>query len=163
MPSLSLNGGIGSNYYTSSNLPSTNFFTMLGNNFSQYVGLSLNIPIFSRMNNRNQVRSARVRYDQQLLQLEDVKKQLYKEIQKAWYNANNAQAKFVSSQQAEAAAAQSFELMQAKYENGKASVTEFNESKNRYLKASSDLAQARCEALYQIGLLDFYRGKEITL
>ena len=163
MPSLSLNGGIGSNYYTSSNLPSTNFFTMLGNNFSQYVGLSLNIPIFSRLSNRNQVRSARVRYDQQQLQLEDVKKQLYKEIQQAWYNANNAQAKFASSQQAEAAAAQSFELMQAKYENGKASVTEFNESKNRYLKASSDLAQARCEALYQIGLLDFYRGKEITL
>ena len=163
LPSLSLNGGIGSNYYTSSNIPNSNFFTMLGNNFSQYVGLSLNIPIFSRMSNRNQVRSARVSYDQQQLQLENVKKQLFKEIQQAWYNAQTAQAKFESSRQAEAAAAQSFALTQAKYENGKASITEFNESKNQYLKASSDLAQARCEALYQAGLIDFYRGKEITL
>ena len=53
-------------------------------------------------------------------------------------------------------------LMQAKYENGKANITEFNESKNNYLKAESDLVQARYENLYQQALLDFYRGRELN-
>ena len=53
--------------------------------------------------------------------------------------------------------------MTARYENGKASITEFNESKNNVMKAQSDLAQARFENLFQIKLLDFYAGAEISL
>jgi outer membrane protein len=52
--------------------------------------------------------------------------------------------------------------MQAKYENGKANITEFNESKNNYLKSESDLVQARYENLYQQALLEFYRGKALV-
>ena len=163
LPSLSLNGGLGTNYYTSSGYPNAAFFTQLSNNFSQYIGLSLSIPIFSRMNNRNQVRSARLSYQAQQVQLDQTKKQLYKEIQQAWYNAVAARTKYESSMEAEKSASESLTLVQAKYENGKATITEYNESKTQYLKAASDLAQARCEALYQAGLLDFYRGKEIQL
>ena len=163
LPSLSLNGGLGTNFYTSTGYPNAAFFTQLSNNFSQYLGLSLSIPIFSRMNNRNQVRSAQLSYQSQQVQLDQTKKQLYKEIQQAWYNAVAARTKFESSTEAEKAASESLTLVQAKYENGKASITEYNESKTQYLKAASDLAQARCEALYQTGLLDFYRGKEIQL
>lgn len=163
LPSLSLSGGLGTNYYTSSGYAAKSFFDQLGNNFSQYIGLSLNVPIFSRLSTRNQVRTARVNYDAQQLQLETVKKQLFKEIQQAWYNALSARSKFESSTEAASAAAESFALAQAKYENGKSSITEFNESKNQYLKACSDLAQARYEYLYQTRLLDFYRGRDLTL
>ena len=163
LPTLSLSGGLGTNYYTSSGYAGKAFFDQLSNNFSQYVGLSLNVPIFSRLSTRNQVRSARVNLDAQQLQLETVKKQLFKEIQQAWYNAVSARSKFESSTQAASAASESFALATAKYENGKSSVTEFNEAKNQYLKARSDLAQARYEYLYQTRLLDFYRGRGLTL
>lgn len=163
LPSLSLSGGLGTNYYTNSMSQSAKFFEQLGTNFSQYVGLSLNIPVFSRLANRNNVKSARLAYSQQQLQLDNVKKQLYKEIQQAYYNAVAAGSKFGGSQEAERSAAEAFRLMKAKYENGKATVTEFNESKNQYLKASSDLAQARYEYIFLTKLLDFYRGKELTL
>ncbi|MBR6423792.1 MAG: TolC family protein [Bacteroidales bacterium] len=163
LPSLSLSGGIGTNYYYTSNYTSSKFFDQLSNNFSPYVGLSLNIPIFSRMQNRNQVKSARLSYQTQQLQLETVKKNLFKEIQQAWYNAVAAQGKYESSREAEAAAIESFALVQARYENGKATITEFNESKNQMLKAESDRVQACYEALYQAGLLDFYEGKNIEL
>ena len=53
-------------------------------------------------------------------------------------------------------------VTQAKYENGKATITEFNEAKNNYLNAESDLVQARYEYLYQTALLDFYRGKDLS-
>ena len=41
-PSLSLSGGLGTNYYTS--FSSQNFWNQLSNNFSQYVGLSRTFP-----------------------------------------------------------------------------------------------------------------------
>ena len=42
-----------------------------------------------------------------------------------------------------------------------ANITEFNEAKFNWLKAESDLVQARYEYLYQRSLLDFYRGKPL--
>ena len=161
LPSLSLSGGIGSNYYTSSGLAPATFGEQLRNNFSQYVGMSLNIPIFSRFSTRNNVRTAQLSYDSQQLQLENVKKSLYKEIQQAYYNAVASQAKLISSGEAAQSAEKSFELTKEKYENGKAGITEYNESKNRWLEAESNLVQARWECLFQTRLLDFYRGRDL--
>ena len=68
-------------------------------------------------------------------------------------NAVTAQAKYESSQVAVQSSMDAFTLMQAKYENGKANITEFNEAKNSYLRAESDCVQARYELLYQQALI----------
>ena len=161
-PTLSLTGGLGTNYYTTSGFPSDNFGKQLENNFSQSIGLNLSIPIFNRFKTRNQIRSARIDRETQQLKLEDTKKTLYKEIQQVYYNALNAQQKEKSSVDAVQSTKDAFQLMQAKYENGKATITEFNESKNNYLKSESDLVQARYENLYQHALIEFYRGNELN-
>lgn len=160
-PTLSLSGGLNTNYYTTSGFKSESFGDQLKNNFSQYIGLNLNVPIFNRFQTRNNIRSARIDQENQLLQLENTKKTLYKEIQQVYYNALNAQTKEKSSEEAVQSTKDAFQLMQAKYENGKANITEFNESKNKYLKSESDLVQARYENLYQHALIDFYRGKDL--
>ena len=151
-PTLSLSGGLGTNYYTTSGFKSESFGKQLENNFSQYIGLNLSVPIFSRFQTRNRIRSARIDQANQQLQLDNTKKTLYKEIQQVYYNAQNAQSKEKSSAEAVQSSKDAFQLMQAKYENGKANITEFNESKNNYLKSESDLVQARYENLYQHAL-----------
>ena len=163
MPTLSLSGGLGSNYYTTSKFDSDPFSTQLKNNFSQYIGLSLNVPIFNRFQTRNSIRTAKIQQENQQLQLDNAKKTLYKEIQQVCQSATAAKAKYESSTVAMQSSKDAFELMQAKYENGKANMTEFNESKNNYLKSESDLVQARYELLYQQALIQFYRGRELTL
>lgn len=160
-PSLSLSGGLGTNYYSTSDRQAASLANQLSNNFSQYIGLSLNVPVFSRMSNRNNLKSAQLNYSNQQLQLENVKKSLYKEIQQAYYNAVASQTKLASSEQAAKSAAMSFELTREKYENGKASITEYNESKDRELEAASNYIQALFECLYQTKLLDFYQGLDI--
>jgi len=160
-PTLSLSGGMGTNYYTTSGYKSDGLGKQLKNNFSQYIGLNLNVPIFNRYQTRNSIRSAQIDQQNQLLQLDNTKKTLYKEIQQVYYNAIAADAKCKSSEQASRSAHDAFTLMQAKYENGKANITEFNESKNNYLRAESDLVQARYEQLYQQALILFYRGQEL--
>ena len=161
-PTLSLSGGLGTNYYTTSGFKADGFGKQLENNFSQYIGLNLSVPIFSKFQTRNRIRSARIDQANQQLQLDNTKKTLYKEIQQVYYNAQNAQSKEKSSAEAVQSSKDAFQLMQAKYENGKANITEFNESKNNYLKSESDLVQARYENLYQHALLEFYRGKELN-
>ena len=162
LPSLSLSGGLGTNYYTTSGFKSDAFGTQLKNNFSQYIGLNLNVPIFNRFQTRNNIRNARINQENQQLALENTKKTLYKDIQQVYYNALNAQSKEKSSEEALKSTKDAFQLMQAKYENGKATITEFNESKNTYLKSESDLVQARYENLYQHALIEFYRGKDLN-
>lgn len=161
-PQLNFSAGLATNYYTTSGFTSDPFGKQLKNNFSQYLGLSLQVPIFNRFSTRNRIRAARLDQEIQQLQLDNVKKTLYKEIQQVYYNAVGAQEKCRSSEQAALAAKDAFTLMQAKYENGKANMTEFNESKNNYLKSESDLVQARYELLYQTHLLNFYRGRELN-
>ncbi|MBP5799086.1 MAG: TolC family protein [Prevotella sp.] len=162
LPTLSLNGSLGTNYYTTSGFKSDAFGTQLKNNFNQFIGLSLNVPIFNRFQTRNNIRSARIDQENQQLQLDDTKKTLYKDIQQVYYNALNAQSKEKSSEEALKSTKDAFLLMQAKYENGKATITEFNESKNTYLKSESDLVQARYENIYQQALIAFYRGQDLN-
>ena len=161
-PTLSLSGGLGTNYYKTSGFKGDGFGKQLENNFSQYIGLSMSIPIFNRFQTRNRIRSARIDQANQQLQLDNTKKTLYKEIQQVYYNAQNAQSKTQSSAEAVQSSKDAFQLTQAKYENGKSTITEFNEAKNNYLKSESDLVQARYENLYQHALLEFYRGKDLN-
>lgn len=161
LPSLTLSAGLGANYYSTNTV--TSFFDQLSNNFSQYVGLRLNVPLFTRFSARNQLRSARLNRVNQEIQLQRVKNNLYKEIVQAWNGAVAAQAKWKSAREAQVAAEAAFELQEAKYENGKATFTEFNEARNRLVKAYSDAAQATYEYLFQTHLVEFYRGGALTL
>ena len=162
-PTLSLSAGAGTGYYTSSNRAGDNFGNQMKNNFGPQVGLNLSIPIFSRNNNRNNVRSAQLSKMNQEMQLDNVKKQLYKEIQQAYYNAVASKTRYESSQEVETSAQESFELVQAKYEGGKASITEFNESKNRLVTAQADVIKYRYEYLFNTALLEFYRNSTFEL
>lgn len=161
-PTLSFNAGLGTNYYKTlnGNFKQDSFSSQIKNNFSQSLGLQLNVPIFNRYATRNSIKSASIDKENQQLALDNVKKTLYKEIQQVYYNTVAAEAKYKSSLQAEVTSKDAFNLTQAKYENGKATITEFNESKNNLMKAESDLVQARYQLIYQKALIDFYRGKE---
>ena len=160
-PTLSFSAGLGSNYYKTSGFKADGFAKQIKNNFSQYLGFNLSIPIFNRFQTRNSVRSAKIERENQTLQLDNTKKALYKEIQQVYYNTVAASQKLQSSRQASQSSETAFRLTQAKYEQGKATITEFNEAKNNYLKSSSDLTQARYEYLYQQALILFYRGQEL--
>lgn len=162
-PQLSLGAGIATSYYNVSGRENGNFGAQLRDNFSQYIGLSLNIPIFNRFSTRNQVRKARIQQTTLSWQLEDAKKALYKEIQQAYYNAVNAESKFESSRTADEAAKASFNLMKEKYANGKATSTEFNEARTNWLKAVSERIQAKYDYLFRTKILDFYKGVPLTL
>ncbi|MBP1618202.1 MAG: putative outer rane transport/efflux protein [Bacteroidetes bacterium] len=159
-PELSLNISAGSNYYSTYE---QSFGSQLKNNWGEQITLSLSIPIFDRFATRNSVRTARNEILNSQLALESVKQALYKEIQQAYYNAVGAQAKYLSTQKAVAAAEIAFSYMKDKYAVGKATVFEYNESQTKLISSQSDLLQAKYDYIFRAKILDFYNGKEIVL
>lgn len=158
LPSLNFSGGMGSSYYKTSGFPAERFGSQIENNLNHYIGLSLSIPIFNRFSVRNQIRQAKVQAENQQLALDATQKSLYKEIQQAYYNAVAARKQYEASGIAEEAAHASFDLMQKKFENGKANSTEYEEARTRHLKAQADLLQAKYTYLFRQKILNFYRG-----
>ena len=154
-PQLSLNGSIGTSYYSTIN---RTFKQQMQDNFSKYVGFSLSVPLFNRLSTRNRVRTARLQRDNYALQLDDAKKTLYKEIQQAWYNAAAAISRYHSSRTATEASDEAFRLTRKKYECGQANAVEYNEAKQNLVKAQGDELQAKYEYLFRVKILDFYQG-----
>lgn len=157
-PQLSLNGSLGTNYYSTLE---RSFSQQMRDNFSKYVGFNLSVPLFNRFSTRNRVRAARLQREDYALQLDNVKKALYKEIQQAWYTALASESKYTSSRTAAEAGKEAFRLMSEKYDNGKATAVEYNEAKQNLMRAQSDELQAKYEYLFRTKILDFYKGVAI--
>ena len=162
-PQLSFGAGLSTNYYKVAGMKNPVFGSQLRDNFSQYFGFQLSVPIFNRFGTRNQVRSARIQQNTLNWQLEDSKKALYKEIQQAYYNALGAESRYQSSLTADEAAKASFNLMKEKYAEGKANATEYNESRTSWMKAISERLQAKYDYIFRTKILDFYKGIPLTL
>ena len=160
-PKVSLGTGVGTNYYRASGRTAPTFGEQLRDNLNNSISMSLSVPIFNRFSTRNQVTSARLQYHNQQIQVDETHKTLYKEIQQAYYNALAAQKQCISSLHAETASKMSFELMEKKYTAGKATVTEYQESKTALFRATTNRLQAEYTFLFRQKILNFYKGEEM--
>lgn len=160
-PTLSLGAGLSSEYYKTSGYQAAPFSKQLSDNFNKSIGLSLNIPIFNRLATRNSIRQAKLQQSKQALQLDETKKTLYKEIQQAYYNAVNAQAKYESALAARKAAESNFNMMTGKFENGRANATELEEAKTKRANAITSTLQAKYEYILRMKIIEFYEGNKL--
>jgi outer membrane protein len=157
-PTLSFAAGVSSNYYRYSNLDNVSFGSQIENNLQKTAYFSLRIPIFNRFSTRNTVRIARKNHDESRLIAEQSSKTLYKEIQKAYYDALSAQEKYLSTEKAVYANAEAMRYALEKYNAGKFTIYEYNEVKLKLANSLSEQAQAKYEFMIQKKLLDFYSG-----
>ena len=157
-PTLSLSGGICSKYYNISNVPNESFGIQFKNNLSEYVSFNLTIPIFNRFERRNNIRKSKVQLEDQILVLEEKKKELFKAIQKAYFAAMDAKSSFAAYKEAKANAEESLKLIIAKYERGLADISEYNEEMRAYSEVESNLVQAKYEFIFAMEVIKFYEG-----
>lgn len=156
IPTLSFNAGIGSTYYKVSGYENESFGAQMRHNYSTYFGLSLNIPIFDGFSTRNSIRQAKVEKLNAELQLEQATDQLQRTINEVYYQASGAYEKLQASAIAEEFASKAFEATREKYNLGKATSADYEQSKTKAIQAKSDLIQASYEYLLRLRLLNFY-------
>lgn len=160
LPSLSLSGGVNTGY---SDRDVEKYAAQLKNNFGQTIGLSLNIPIFARFQNKNNVALAQLSVSQAELDRKQAEKELYTKIETAWHNATTRQAQEEASKKARDNAKLAYELAQKKHQFGNLTNTELLVSMNTYLNAEQTYLQNKYMVLLYQQLLNFYQGKEITI
>lgn len=132
---------------------------------NQYKSLSfrLDIPLFNNLQTSKNIKNAKLRYLDATYNLEQIKKNLYKEIQNAYTDAIAAMERFKSATEAVTYNEESFKYSQQKFDVGVLSSVDYNVSKNNLTLAKSNLVQAKYDYLFKIKVLDFYRGNPLTL
>jgi outer membrane protein len=157
-PQLALVGGVGTNYYRTNGLDNRSFGNQLKNNFCQEVQLQLTIPLFNRFETRNSIRQAQIEKDRNEVLLKKAEDDIYHKIAQIHARAMNAYAKITSYTAAVNSNKESFKLTMKKYECGKATLFEFDDSKVKLLEAESNRLQALLDYYYQCYLLKLYKN-----
>ena len=151
------------NKYTDTKGNNIAFSDQLRNNQRKSLGLQMNIPIFTRFQNRLQIDNARLQVLNTELDLESAKKLLRSDIETAQTNAIAALNRYASNQKAVSSMREAFRYSEEKFGVGLVNAVEYNTAKTKLAKSESDLLQAKYEFIFRTKLLDLYRGLPLTL
>jgi outer membrane protein len=139
------------------------FIDQFNDNINYGIGFSLNIPILNGWQINKSIANSRLGIESNRYALEGTKKQLYKNIQKAYTDAIAALKKHNASIKAVTAAEESFRYTEQKFDVGMVTPVDYNAAKTQLLNAQSDMAQAKYEFIFKTKVLDFYRGIPLNL
>jgi len=127
-------------------------------NFSQSIGVSLNIPIFNGLQSRTAMNRSRLSRINTELQLQDTKNQLYSSVQQAYNDALAANRQYEASMKSVNASERAFSYAEQRHAVGAMNDVEFNISRNNLAIARSELLRAKYEYIFRTKILDFYQG-----
>lgn len=160
LPTLSLNAGLNSGYTNTQNF---GFFSQFDGNFYQTVGLSLNIPIFSKYQNKANVANAKIEIENSKLSAASENKQLYLKIESAWQNAVSSQSQMEAAIALRNSSKLAYDMSIKKSELGALNSTDLLVNKNTYLNAEQTYLQAKLSLALYYQLLQFYQGNQIQI
>jgi outer membrane protein len=127
------------------------------------LGFTLSIPILNGWQVNKNIANSKLSIENSLYALDGTKKQLYKNIQQAFADAEAALKKFTASNKAVASMQESFRYTEQKFNVGLVTPVDYNTAKSQLLKAQSELAQSKYEYIFKTKVLDFYRGIPLSL
>lgn len=158
MPSLSLNASYSNSLYHSWDYPNAKLSDQLNLNGSEYLGLSLSIPIFNRFSTRNSVRQAKLQIANQNYALSEARLSLNKEIQQAYWNAAKARDNYFSAQKAAESTNIAYRYEADRYAAGRSTTYDLQSARTKLQRSLQDELQAKYEYLIRVKILEFYNG-----
>lgn len=144
-------------------LVANGFFDQLDNNFGQFVGLNLSIPIFNRGQVKANVNRAIINEEISKVNLNDTKRALREAIERAYINARATLKEYEAASKSVKAQEQSFTFAQERYNLGATNSFDFEQVRNRLVNAQSDLIRAKYNYVFRTKLLEFYFGIPVVI
>ena len=158
LPTINLNASASSSY--SDNYDGS-FGDQFNDRFTQYVGLSLSVPIFSRNQNKANVARSKVMVYQAELNARETQNNLLQTVEQVFVELKGQQERYQAALEKVNAAKISYEYQQEQFQLGMSNAIDLRQSKNDLLNANAELIQARYSVLLYRKILDFYRGYPI--
>ena len=158
LPSVSLTGGV----TTSTNsLSSTDWGKQMKSNVNTQLGVGVNVPIYDGRSTKTQVNKAKIQQLQAKLDLQDLQKTLYTDIQQFWLNAWTNQEKYQAAKSSVESAHQSYDLLSEQFRLGLKNIVELMAGKDNLLSAQQNQLQSKYLTIYNKQMLQFYQNGEL--
>lgn len=160
LPSIGVSAGYGTYY---SDAQEEAFWEQYRDGRNPSIGISLTIPIFEGGRYSANVKNARLSVRSAEIALLSEKQNLLKEIQKAMTDAEGCYHQYLAAKVNVEAMQESFRLVEEKFNVGTLNGTDYIVARTNLYKAKSNLSQMKFRYLFQLKILDFYKGKPLTL
>lgn len=159
-PSISFNAGISTSYYDNlkSDVEPDAFKKQFKNNRGEYIGVSLSLPIFSRLERITDIRKARnnVRIAEQ--EKAEILRGLQTSIEKAVQDRDGYAKETIQMDKKEKADALAYQITLRKYEEGLMSPIDLQTTANTLLMSKASLLQKKLMYLIKCKEVEYYKG-----
>lgn len=159
-PSISLNGGLGSGYNSSS---SWNWGAQMKNFFNENIGLSLTVPIYDGNATRRAVNIAKLQAIEYDLNKTQLRNELSQTIENLYIESDNSRAKYLSGLSQLEATQLSAELVDRQFELGLVNPLELLTAHNNLLNARLQLLQSKYMAILSSKTIEYYATSKVSI
>lgn len=148
------------NVITTSTTP---FGTQLSDNFRQNVGVQINIPLFNNGVARTNWQKSQLNVNALQLQKDQDLINLKQDIYTAYNDAATAIQKYQAGIKGVQTAEKAYNYSQKRYDVGLLPTLDLLTNQNNLNRARVQLAQAQVDYVFRLKLLEFYKGKGISV
>ena len=169
LPTISLNGVVGTAYSNGATrsvmIDSTTitqqvpYGDQFKNNYTSYIGVGLNIPIFYNGYRRNNVARAKLTLLNSKDVEDNVKIQLRQNVEQSYYNMNAAYRRYLALQEQVKAYTESYRVYKIRFDSGVLNSVDLIIAKNNLDAATINLISAKYDYFIDSRILDYYQGK----
>jgi len=167
-PKISFDYSFGTGYYhilgredvvfnsQTQRLEDNGFFKQINANKIHYLGFSMTIPIFNRLETKQEYKKRKLDYNISEIRLKAEKTKIKNQIKQAFYDVETAYSSHQNAQTILVYQKEVFRVASEKYRLGISSIYEFIESRNRLSKAESDFLSSKYDYIFKVKLLDYF-------
>jgi outer membrane protein len=137
----------------------TSFGDQLKNNRFQNFGLQLNIPILNYLSVRNNVKTAKLNYENAKVLANSSRNQLQQQVELAWQNLRSAYGQYKGYVEQVKAYGESFRTAEIRFNAGAITSVDYVIAKNNYDRANINLSVARYAYIFRTKILEYYQGR----
>ena len=161
-PTISLNLGMNTTYYKTLHSPTVaSFSSQFHGNRGEYIGATLSIPIFNRLQTvtgirraKNNYRIAQEAYEQKRLELEKLSREAWQD----WHAYRTQTTQMVHKVEADSIA---YQLTKRQFEEGLSTAIDLRTTSAQLLNSKATLLQCQLMAMVKEQLVRYYKGETI--
>ncbi len=158
-PTLSLSAGLSTTYYKTLHTENAQSFAkQFSNNMGEYVGVTLSIPIFNRMQTVGNIRKAKNNYQKACEAFEQKHAELEKLSREAWLDWQGYLKQTVQMEKKVEADSLAYQLTYHQYEEGLSTAIDLQNTSAQLLHSKATLLQCRLMAMVKEQLVRYYQG-----
>ena len=161
LPTLGLYGGWSTSYYTypgQTGYKATPYWEQFKNNGGEYVQLSLNIPIYDRLQKHTALAKKRNAYQRASLEYDKSLRDVESEVRRAIQDRDGAESALLQAERRADVYDEAFKLNARKFEQGLISSIEYNTASSNYLKAKAERLNAELQYQLKRRVVEYYNG-----